>query len=71
MSDIFPWWLWLCNLGSLTNEIIGHGVTRIDLVELHRDQAMVDFARFDILRGNDTRRGLIVESQYRVHGVQK
>ena len=45
-GEDLPWWLWICNLGCHTNEVIGAGVQRARLA-INDREAVFTFSRTD------------------------
>ena len=55
-QDVFPWWLWIPNTGSVRDEVIGCGIERIALVETTTDEHThaITSARFLIVHTDQT-----------------
>ena len=54
--DVFPWWLWIPNTGTVRDEVIGCGIERIALVETTTDEHThaITSARFLIVHTDQT-----------------
>ena len=54
--DVFPWWLWIPNIGTVRDEVIGSGIERIALVETTRNRRTdaITSAQFVIQRTDQT-----------------
>ena len=46
-GQVLRWWLWICNLGNLTREVIGAGVVKAHLAMNGSDEAVFTFTRAD------------------------
>ena len=55
-QDVFPWWLWIPNIGRVRDEVIGCGIERIALVETisKRSTQAITSARFLIVHTDQT-----------------
>ena len=57
-----PWWLWACNLGGWTEEVIGVGVCKVELMRWDANQVAFRFTRADdtqavVMLGEEQRQG--------------
>ena len=54
--DVFPWWLWIPNIGQVRDQTIGCGINRIALVSstADRDTGTIIKARFAVVRTDET-----------------
>ena len=46
-DSIFPWWLFLANLGHKTEEVIGDGIVAAELSGFESDGVQLKFTRLD------------------------
>ena len=44
---MFPWWLWVANLGQRTREVIGEGIQAVHLSRTLRHEVVFKFSRVD------------------------
>ena len=44
---IFPWWLWVSNLGNRTPDIIGEGIREVHLSRTQEQEVVFNFIRVD------------------------
>ena len=52
--EVFAWWLWIPNTGTVRDRVIGNGIERIALMETttDKDAAAITWARFLIVQTN-------------------
>ena len=60
---IFPWWLWVSNLGNRTHDIIGEGIREVHLSRTQEQEVVFNFIRVD----NTTASLLLGLRKYRDH----
>ena len=58
-GTIFPWWLWVSNLGNRTHDIIGEGIREVHLNRIE-DQKVV----FNFIHVDNTRVSLLLGPRY-------
>ena len=44
---IFPWWLWVSNLGHRTRDVIGEGIKEVYLSRTLEQEVVFNFIRVD------------------------
>ena len=62
-AAIFPWWLWVSNLGNRTPDIIGEGIREVHLSRTQEQEVVFNFIRVD----NTTASLLLGLRKYRDH----
>ena len=60
---IFPWWLWVSNLGNRTHDIIGEGIREVHLSRTQEQEVVFNSIRVD----NTTASLLLGLRKYRDH----